>query len=58
MGDNAGALVAGLTLGLIEQLTQRYWQGGYVNLVILVVLLVLLLLRPAGLFGQAIERRV
>lgn len=58
MGDNTGALAGGLALGLIEQLTQRYWQGGYVNLVILVVLLALLLLRPAGLFGQAAPRRV
>ncbi len=58
MGDNVGALAGGLTLGLIEQLTQRYWQGGYVNLVIVVVLLILLLIRPAGLFGQAVERRI
>jgi branched-chain amino acid transport system permease protein len=58
MGSNTGALVAGLMLGLIEQLTLRYWQGGYVNFVILTVLLVLLLIRPAGLFGQAVVRRV
>lgn len=58
MGNNTGALVAGLLLGLIEQLTQRYWQGGYVNFVILAVLLVLLLIRPAGLFGQAVTRRI
>lgn len=58
MGNNVGALVAGLLLGLIEQLTLRYWQGGYVNFVILAVLLVLLLLRPAGLFGQTVTRRV
>ncbi|MGH2588980.1 MAG: branched-chain amino acid ABC transporter permease [Dehalococcoidia bacterium] len=58
MGSNTGALAAGLMLGLIEQLTLRYWQGGYVNFVILSVLLVLLLIRPAGLFGQAVVRRV
>ncbi len=58
MGDNAGALAAGLALGLIEQLTLRYWQGGYVNLVILLTLLCLLLVRPEGLFGQAVPRRV
>lgn len=58
MGDNVGALIGGLVLGLIEQLTQRYWQAGYVDFVILVALLVLLLLKPAGLFGQAVERRV
>lgn len=58
MGDNVGALIGGLVLGLIEQVTQRYWQSGYVDFVILATLLVLLLLRPAGLFGQAVERRV
>lgn len=58
MGSNTGALVAGLLLGLIEQMTLRYWQGGYVNFVILTVLLALLLIRPAGLFGQAVVRRV
>jgi branched-chain amino acid transport system permease protein len=58
MGDNVGALVGGLTLGVIEQGTQRYWQGGYVDFVILAMLLVLLLVRPEGLFGQAVERRV
>lgn len=58
MGSNAGALMAGLLLGLIEQLTQRYWQGGYVNFVVLSVLLVLLLIRPAGLCGQAVTRRI
>lgn len=58
MGHNGGALAAGLILGLIEQSTQRYWQGGYVNLVILLVLLVLLVVRPAGLFGQAVARRI
>jgi branched-chain amino acid transport system permease protein len=58
MGDNVGALAGGLALGLVEQGTQRYWQGGYVNFVILAMLLLLLLVRPQGLFGQAVERRV
>jgi len=58
MGDNAGALVGGLTLGFIEEFTSRYWHAGYVNMVILSVLLVLLLIRPSGLFGQAVARRV
>jgi branched-chain amino acid transport system permease protein len=58
MGDNVGALVGGLALGLMEQLTLRYWHGGYVNFVILTVLLVLLLLKPSGLFGQAVARRI
>jgi branched-chain amino acid transport system permease protein len=58
MGDNVGALVAGLLLGFIEEATSRYWHAGYVNMVILGVLLVLLLVRPSGLFGQAVARRI
>ncbi len=58
MGANLGALVAGLLLGLIEQSTQRYWQGGYTNFVMLAVLLSILLLRPQGLFGQSVARRI
>lgn len=58
MGANTGALVAGLLLGIIEQGTLKYWEGGYVNFVMLAVLLGLLLVRPQGLFGQAVARRI
>ncbi len=58
MGTNTGALAGGLLLGLIEEATQKYWQGGYVNFVMLAVLLSLLLVRPQGIFGQAVARRI
>ncbi len=58
MGTNVGALAGGLVLGLIEEATQKYWEGGYVNFVMLAVLLTLLLIRPQGLFGQAVARRI
>ncbi len=58
MGTNGGALVGGLVLGLIEQSTAKYWEGGYVNFVMLAVLLTLLLIRPQGLFGQRLARRI
>jgi branched-chain amino acid transport system permease protein len=58
MGTNVGALAGGLVLGLIEAATQKYWEGGYVNFVMLAVLLTLLLIRPQGLFGQAVARRI
>lgn len=58
MGTNLGALVGGLLMGVIEQSTQRFWQGGYVNFVMLAVLLGLLLVRPQGLFGQPVARRI
>jgi branched-chain amino acid transport system permease protein len=58
MGENVGTLTGGLALGLVEQATQRYWTGGYRNLVVLALLLSILLVRPQGLFGQALERRI
>lgn len=58
MGVNVGALTGGLLLGFIEQGTQKYWEGGYVNFVMLGVLLALLLVRPQGLFGRAEARRI
>ncbi len=58
MGTNVGALVGGLLLGLIEMSTVKFWEGGYVNFVMLGVLLTLLLIRPQGLFGQAVARRI
>ena len=58
MGTNVGALAGGLILGLIETSTQKYWEGGYVNFVMLAVLLTLLLIRPQGLFGQPVARRI
>jgi branched-chain amino acid transport system permease protein len=58
MGTNLGALLGGLLMGVIEQSTQRFWQGGYVNFVMLAVLLGLLLIRPQGLFGQPVARRI
>jgi branched-chain amino acid transport system permease protein len=58
MGSNFGALTGGLLLGFIEQGTQKYWDGGYVNFVMLGVLLALLLVRPQGLLGRAEARRI
>ena len=56
-----GAVVGGLTLGVGLNLLGTYvsWVTPELRLpVALVVLLVVLLLRPAGLFGRAIVRRV
>jgi branched-chain amino acid transport system permease protein len=58
MGNVTGALAGGILLGLIEQGTQKYWEGGYVNFAMLFVLLALLLIRPQGLFGEAVARRI
>ena len=50
MGSGVGAVVGGISVGLIQALTGRYIGGQYVDLVVFGVLLVVLLLRPSGLF--------
>jgi branched-chain amino acid transport system permease protein len=53
----AGAIVAGLIIGLLESLTAGYLGGKVRDIVPYVVVLVILLLRPYGLFGtRRIER--
>jgi branched-chain amino acid transport system permease protein len=53
----AGAIVAGLVVGLLESLTAGYLGGKVRDIVPYVVVLVILLVRPYGLFGtRQIER--
>lgn len=53
----AGAIVAGLIVGLIESLTAGYLGGKVRDIVPYVTVLVILLIRPYGLFGtRQIER--
>jgi branched-chain amino acid transport system permease protein len=53
----AGAIVAGLLIGLIESLTAGYLGGKVRDIVPYVAVLIILLIRPYGLFGtRQIER--
>jgi branched-chain amino acid transport system permease protein len=53
----AGAIVAGLIIGMLESLTAGYLGGKVRDIVPYVVVLVILLVRPYGLFGtRQIER--
>lgn len=57
-----GALLGGLIIGLIESLAGVYLDpilgGGTSQVVAFVILLAVLMLRPAGLFGATLEKRV
>lgn len=57
-----GALVGGLIIGLVENLSgvylDRYLGGGLKEVLAFAVLLVVLLLRPTGLFGLPDRKRV
>lgn len=57
-GSFPGALIGGLTIGLIESISSRYLGGTWALYILFVLLLLLLLVRPQGLFGRAPERVV
>jgi branched-chain amino acid transport system permease protein len=52
MGSIGGAAVAGLVLGVIENLTSLYWGNQWAIAVDFVIFLAVLSLRPAGIFGS------
>lgn len=54
----AGALFAGITLGMMQQLVSDYLNSNYVLLITLGILVTGLLLRPQGLFTKRVARRV
>ncbi|MGO9769803.1 MAG: branched-chain amino acid ABC transporter permease [Roseiarcus sp.] len=58
LGNNKGALIAGLIIGVTEATGSAYFTAGYQQTIILVVVLAILLIRPQGLFGAAGARAV
>jgi branched-chain amino acid transport system permease protein len=58
LGNNKGALIAGLIIGVTEATGSAYFTAGYQQTIILVVVLAILLIRPQGLFGAAGARVV
>jgi branched-chain amino acid transport system permease protein len=58
MGNNRGAVVAGLLLGLFQQ-TANFLVGGiFASVAVFTVFIIVLLARPEGLAGTASQRRV
>ncbi|MBO0742930.1 MAG: branched-chain amino acid ABC transporter permease, partial [Hyphomicrobiaceae bacterium] len=58
MGSNRGAVVGGFALGLFQQ-TANFMVGGiFASVAVFVVFIVVLLVRPEGLAGAAMARRV
>ena len=52
MGSVEGAAIAGVVLGVIENLTSLYWGNQWAAIVDFVIFLLVLSLKPAGLFGS------
>ncbi|WP_436700526.1 branched-chain amino acid ABC transporter permease [Nocardioides sp. BYT-33-1] len=58
MGSIGGALVGGLTVGVVSQVAGVYLDGLSVNLAVFGLLILVYLVRPHGLFGVAPVREV
>jgi len=54
LGNIAGAVVASLIIGVIQSLTNAYLETGLSDIVIYSILFLMLVIRPNGLFGQAV----
>ena len=57
LGSFAGAVAAGLLLGVAESLGAAYVSSGYQEAVGFVLLIIILIFRPTGLFGKIGQRR-
>lgn len=58
LGSASGAMVGGVTLGILEELTAGYVSSGFTEVVAFVVLIAVLTLRPQGLFGEREVQRI
>ena len=53
VGSPAGALIGGLLLGLISTMTSQFIGPAFPNAMMFLILVLMLLIRPAGLLGNA-----
>lgn len=58
IGSNRGALVGGLTVGILQQIANYLVGGVFVGVVTFALFIVVLVLMPQGLFGSTVARRV
>jgi len=57
-GSVPGAIVGGLIIGLVEALAGFYLPEGFKDVAAYVVVLVVLLVRPSGIFGETVRKKV
>ena len=58
MGSNRGAVAGGLALGLFQQAANFLVGGIFASVAVFVVFIIVLLVRPEGLAGGTVARRV
>jgi len=57
-GSIPGALVGGLIIGVVEMLSGFYLPEGFKDIAAYVVVLIMLAVKPTGLFGENLSKRV
>jgi branched-chain amino acid transport system permease protein len=57
-GSLPGAIVGGLVIGVVESLSGFYLPDGFKDIAAYVVVLIMLMLRPNGLFGDKLRKKV
>ena len=57
-GSIPGALVGGLIIGIVETLAGFYLPEGFKDIAAYVVVLIMLVVRPNGLFGEKLRKKV
>ncbi|MCR5788453.1 MAG: branched-chain amino acid ABC transporter permease [Lachnospiraceae bacterium] len=58
IGSIPGAMIGGLTLGVIESLSKRYISTQLADAIVFSILIIVLLVRPTGLLGKKIQEKV
>lgn len=57
-GSIPGAILGGILLGVVENLVAGYLRSDFQAAATFILLILVLAIRPTGMFGQAMERRV
>ena len=57
-GSLPGAIVGGLVIGLVEALSGFYLPEGFKDIAAYVVVLIMLMVKPNGLFGEKLRKKV
>ncbi|MBU0587404.1 MAG: branched-chain amino acid ABC transporter permease [Gammaproteobacteria bacterium] len=57
-GSLPGAIVGGLIIGIVESLSGFYLADGFKDIAAYVVVLIMLMVKPSGLFGEKLRKKV
>ena len=58
IGSIPGAMIGGILLGIIENLSKAYISSQMADAIVFAVLIIVLLVRPTGILGKNIQEKV